>query len=517
MNLLKNHSYWLRNLSKRKRTYPKLKGSNLKVDVVIVGAGITGLSTAMRLHKKNKKVAIIESNLIGSGVTSFSTAKLTSLHNLYLPELEKRFGFDTAKIYVDFNESGINYIENISQECDIKCNFKRISNYTYTTDESYVNGIKNEVDIAKRIGLKAKFVESWDAPIPIKGAIKVENQAIFEPYDFCEGVADYLHREKVPIFENSRVIQISDVLKSHHHVQVEGGSIEAENVVLATHLPILNRSGHFAVCAPVMSYCMAFRLENDNVPDIMGINPEDSNLLSFRFDKDEDGKNILIVSGNGSDLGKVEDSEDAYRDLKIKTKKYFKISDEISRWFAHDYYPSDGIPYIGKLSKITNNIFTATGFKKWGLSTGAASGILITDIICHSAYSPWEKVFDATRWDLTHSLSELLKTQMKVGYHFVGDRLKDQLASKDYSNLKNDEGGIYKVNGESVALYKDNEGKVHALSPVCSHLGCHVLWNAAERTWDCPCHGSRYNYDGQVISGPTVKGLSNKDQIIDKK
>ncbi|KAL6068389.1 EF-hand calcium-binding domain-containing protein 3 [Balamuthia mandrillaris] len=488
-------------------TFAKLQGSVPRVDVAVVGAGIVGLSTALSLKEQGKRVAVLEGGSVGRGISAFTTAKLSSLHSLCYTKLMKEVGLEGIRAYADFNERGIDYVERNVTKYAIDCDFERVPNYTFTFHGDMVSTIATEVEAAKAAGLAASFTQETDLPFPVRAAIRVENQAQFNSYAYCLGLARAVQGEGCDVYEHSRVQTVSEA--SPHRVVTEDGSIEADYVVLATHLPILDRSNHFAFCKPVQSFCMACTLEdNSKMPRAMYITAETTPTLSVRS---ANNGTVLVVAGGGTNMGEFpsNNSELLYKDLEELAREHFPIKDVVSRWSGEDYMPADSIPYIGYLYRGTKSIFTATGMKKWGLAHGSAAGMLIADLIDGKENREWHHLYDARRWHLMSSLPNLAKFQAKVGAHFVGDRAKHIAKVPDIEELVNDTGAVCKYRGKLVAAYRDPEGRMHAVSPTCTHLGCHLRWNQGDRAWDCPCHGSRFSVKGEVIHGPAVKKLES--------
>jgi len=309
----------------------------------------------------------------------------------------------------------------------------------------------------------------------------------------------------VKIYGNSRVQDVSHC--TPHQITVANGcTVVADNVVLATHLPILDRTGHFTLNKPSRSYCIAVTLKDPkkNIKETY-ISAEKTHTRSLR--PADDGK-ILIVSGAGHLVGDYPEDESTwgYEPLIQWTRKYFDVQEVISRWSAMDYYPADEIPYMGLAMHGTDSIYTATGFAKWGFTNGVAAANIVVDLIS-GRDNKYAKYFDARRWDITHSAKEGLKIGMHVAKHLVGDRYK--VKSIDIEDLVPNDGGIFKDKntGDKVAVYKDQTGIIHKFSPVCTHLGCYVQWNSEDKIFECPCHGSCFNRDGDVFHGPATKSL----------
>lgn len=399
-------------------------------------------------------------------------------------------------------------LQNISKY-KIDCDWKNVTDYTYTTDESDVESIKEQANLLQDFGLPAYFTKELDLPFPIKGAVSLENQGQFNSYSYCMGLAKELEKMKCDIYEDTRVVDVS--AGSPHKISTENGpEVQADKVIIATHLPILDRSGHFSMVTPSKSYCVALQLKDGSkVPSGSYISTGEG-IHNKSIRTANNGK-VLIVAGCGHPQGEPINgsNEYSYQELERFARDNFQVGDVICQWSALDYYTADVIPYIGYLSHFESSIYTATGFRKWGFTSSVASSLLISDLI-NGIQTDYSKTFDARRWDLAKSTLKALEFQAHVTKHFVGKRIQNMATAPDIEDLQKDCGGICKKNGELVAAYKDINGFVHTLKSTCSHLGCELSWNQADRQWDCPCHGSVFSISGEVKHGPAVHRIPEK-------
>lgn len=484
--------------------YPSLS-DNRTADVVVIGGGITGLTTALMMQRSGIKVAIVEANRIGCGTTGVSTAKVTSLHSMIYTQIECAFDVETARVYGEANETGLAEVARLVQEAHgvgIDCQFERQPAFTYTCVEDNVDSIRKEVEAAQRAGLAASFTTETELPFPILGAVRVENQAQFHPYRYCTALARAFVSAGGEIFELTRA---HDVTVEHDEctVKTKSGALTTGHVVLATLLPFLDRGGFFARTYPSRSYGIAVTL-NERVPGGMYINV-DTPTRSVR--PLADGAGIIVV-GEQHKVGQDPDTRDRYFALDGWARENFSVRSIDHHWSGQDYYSVDGLPFVGRLTRGQDRIWTATGFNKWGLSMGTAAAMILSDLI-RGKENPWAPVFDATRIDLIPSARKLITENANVAKRFIGDRLH-AADSSGVEDLQAGEGAIVSRIGKNIAAYRDEDGVVHACSPTCTHLGCYVQWNSAERSWDCPCHGSRFRYDGQVLQGPAVNDLDHE-------
>jgi glycine/D-amino acid oxidase-like deaminating enzyme/nitrite reductase/ring-hydroxylating ferredoxin subunit len=487
-------SYWI---DREQTSYPRLKNS-ISADVAVIGGGITGLSTAFLLQRAGLQAVLLEANRIGQGTTGYSTAKLTSLHGLIYQRLHESYGLAGAKTYADANQAGIEQVAQWVDELGIDCDFERQAAYTFTCDREFVEKVRSEVDVAQQINLPASFTTETSLPFEVLGAIKVENQAQFDPYRYCVGLAKAFVEAGGKIYEMTRALDVDEA--NGCVVTTDQGELRANHVVLATLLPFMDRGLYFGYTYPSRSYGIEVHL-NTTAPEGMYINAE-SPTRSVRPFAD---RKRLIVVGEHHKVGQDDDTRHRYAALEEWARKWFSVASIGHRCSAQDYVPADERAYIGRLQASSDRVYVATGFRKWGLAMGTSAARIITDLILNRE-NPWAEFFDSTRHDLLDSAKTLVKENLDVAKSFVGDRLRT-LAAKKITELKNGEGAIVVSNGERVAAYRDDQGTVHAVSPACTHLGCYVQWNTSEKSWDCPCHGSRYDCDGRILQGPAVRPL----------
>ncbi|MBE9126669.1 MULTISPECIES: FAD-dependent oxidoreductase [unclassified Coleofasciculus] len=476
--------------------------NNTVVDVAIVGAGIAGLTAAMLLKRAGKTVAVIESRQVSTGVSGHTTAKITSLHQLIYANLIKEFGAEKARLYGESNQAAIEQVAKLVEEEQIDCEFSRQSAYTFSDSPEHLDKIEAEVEAAVKLGLPASFVKDTSLPFPITGAVQFENQAQFHPRKYLLHLAQTLPGNGSYLFEETRVEGVEE--GSPCQITTNRGVVKAADVIVATNLPILDQGLFFAKTYPKRSYIVAAQIETSKAPEGMYIGVGE-NYRSIRTTPYEGGT-LLLVGGEGHKTGTVDDTEQRYLRLEDYARDRFGVDTFEYRWSTQDMVSFDKLPYIGKLTPLNNHIYVATGFTLWGMSKGTLSGMLLSDLIL-GRENPWAELYDATR--ATPFVSETsLKENSNVAKHWVGDRLKG-LDNSSFSEVARDEGKLVTINGNKVAAYRDEQGTVHAVSAVCPHLACIVDWNSAEKSWDCPCHGSRFTYDGELIQGPAVKDLES--------
>ena len=481
---------------------PNILGGNLQADVVVIGGGITGLITAALLADGGTDVVVVEAGRLASGVTGYTTAKVTALHGMKYAQLEQNHSEDAARVYAEANSAGLSTIDDLILRHEIDCDWEPASAFTYTTKSSSVDEIAEEAAAAQRAGLTAVTTTETELPFEVAAAVRLDEQAQFHPRKFCLGLAAALQARGVRIFEDSRVLDVDD--GSPCKVECASGTIEAGWVVLASHLPFLDRGLFFAKAFPERSYALAWKRQSDgDRPRGMYLSADEP-TRSLRSAAD----GHLIVGGESHKVGQEPDTPGRYAAIEAWAQQNFGPGEVTHKWSAQDPKSVDGLPYIGRQLP-GSQVLVATAFAKWGMTNSAASARILTDLIS-GRDNAWADTFDATRLGGAITSSSFYKENFDaVGRHLIGDRLKT-LRPPSAEDLKPGDGGICEYKGEKVAAYRDESGEIHAVSPVCTHVGCLVSFNPAETTWDCPCHGSRYTVDGEVIEGPALKNLEPK-------
>lgn len=497
-----NKSLWI--ASQKNKERESLKG-NIEADICIIGGGLTGISTAYYLCKAGKRVIVLEKNTVGSHTTGNTTGKITSQHDLFYDYLSNSISKDYAKKYLEANEQAIKNIEEIIKEEKIECDFEKQDAYVFTQDEKNVDNIKKEERALNLIGYDAEYKNKIDLPINnVCGAIKFKNQAQFNSYKYIQALAKVVEENNGLVFENSKVVDLKRE-DEIYKVLTEEGCVDCKYVVIASHYPIINFPGfYFMKMYQETSYLIAVETENE-LFDGMYISC-DNPSITLRTAL-YNNKRVVVIGGMSHKTGKGENIEYNYSKIEKIAKDIYPDCKVLFRWNAEDCISLDKIPYIGEFSKLMPNVYVGTGYKKWGITTSNIAANIISDKILGKE-NEYEKIFDSTRLKPVKNHKELGNMIKEVGESLILNRLKS--TSKELSDLEVNQGKIVEIDGKKVGAYKDEKEEIYIVHPYCTHLGCELKWNNLDKTWDCPCHGSRFNYDGKNLYDPAIKDLEYK-------
>ena len=479
--------------------YDALEGE-VTVDVAVVGGGIAGLSTAANLRERGKSVAVLERDRIAAGVTGKTTAKVTSQHGLIYNHLRTEFGRRRARQYATVNEAAIDETERRVDDLEVDCRFERQPAYLYGNERE---ALEREADAATEAGLPATFVTSVPPFERAQAAVRFDDQAWFHPRKYLLALASDL-ADDVALFEHTRVTDVSP--GSPCRLETGAGSVTARQVVIATGFPILDRAGYFARLHPKRSYVLGLRLEG-RPPEGMYYRVGDP-YRSVRTHRDEDGS-LLLVGGENHKTGQGGSTAARYRRLEEWARERFPVAAVEYRWSTQDYVTADKVPFVGRLGPGARNVFVATGFRGWGMTGGVAAGRLLGAAI-DGEKPPELDLFDPLRFTPKTSFADTVVENADAASQFATDWAK-ALFSADGGRIDRGEGRVLRQGSKPVAVARDDDGQLHAVSAVCPHMGCLLEWNDGEASWDCPCHGSRFSPDGDVLEGPATDDLSRKD------
>jgi glycine/D-amino acid oxidase-like deaminating enzyme/nitrite reductase/ring-hydroxylating ferredoxin subunit len=477
-------------------------GGDAECDVAVIGGGIIGVTATLELARAGADVRLLESRRIGSGTSGYTTAKLSSLAGLIYADLERSFGEQTAREYGEANEAGLAAIVANVSRCAIECDLRRKPNFIYTESDDGRRRIKREAEVAARLGLPATLVgEVPELPLPIAAAVRFDDQAEFHPLRYLYGLIAAAEAAGAAIHEHSRVVGVSDGRPCTVETEA-GATLRAGRVILATHLPILDRGLFFARSHPERSYALLAKVRGE-VPEGMYLSDE-SPGHSLRAVPTAAGERLLF-GGESHKAGQA-DVPGRYAALERWAREHFDVIAVEHRWASQDHMPNDRLPFVGPLWPLSDRLLTATGMRKWGLAFGTTAASILAALALDRP-NRWAESFATSRLDLRRGAPSFLKENADDGLRFLTGRLVGRRRS--LRDLSPEEGAIVSSGLVQRAAYRDQDGALHVLSARCTHLGCILAFNAAELTWDCPCHGSRFDpVDGSVIEGPAVEPLS---------
>ena len=460
---------------------------DLEVEAAVIGGGMAGVLTALLLKEKGIDAVVLEAGCIGSGQTKNTTAKITSQHGLIYAKLIKQFGEMLARQYADANQKAIGEYRRLARTLGADCMLEDRPAYLYSTQTGDI--LREEAHAARALGIEAEFTTSTTLPFEVKGAVRFEHQAQFHPLRFLEAAA-----RQVTVYEDTRVLEVKG-----ERIVTGRGSVTARHIVFATHYPFVNAPGYYFLrMHQERSYVLA--LEGAAQLDGMyyGV---DAGGLSFR----SSGEYLLL--GGGNHRTGENSAGGRYHMLRREAERYWPDSREIAHWSAQDCMPLDGVPYIGPYAASAPSWYVATGFQKWGMSSSMAAAMLISDRIA-GRDNPDAEVFSPQRFDLPASAKSLLEDGKQTVKGLSRQIFTRGRAEVD--DLPPGHGGVVEVDGEKVGVYKDEDGETYLVSTRCPHLGCQLEWNPDEQSWDCPCHGSRFDARGNLIDNPAQENLERE-------
>ncbi|MHB0877156.1 MAG: FAD-dependent oxidoreductase [Anaerolineae bacterium] len=491
-------SYWIATTAHT--DYPPLDGG-LRVDVAILGGGIAGITAATVLKEAGAKVAVVEAHRVLEGVTGHTTAKVTAQHGLKYHDLKSRVGHERAQLYGAANLAAVEFIAGAVASRRIDCDFRRISACTFGESPQQLQSIEQEVEAEQALGLPAQFVSDAGLPFATVGAVCLADQALFHPRRYLLHLAQAIPGDGSYVFENTRALDVEE--STPVTVRTSRGPLKADNVIVATHFPFLDRGLYFTRLQPWRSYVLAMRLRGE-VPQSLLISPKPG-YHSIRPHPTADGW-IVLIGGQEHVTGHGGDTVARYRAVEEWARGHFDVEAIDYRWSTQDNYSVDGLPFAGKYTPASSRLYVASGFGGWGMTNATAAAMVVTNTIL-GRDNPWEAAYNPGRLDQLTSVGRFVEGGLTFAQHFAGSRLSSAHKANPAS-IARGEGEVIEVDGKKVAFYADEGGVLHAVSPFCGHQGCMVTWNSAEKSWDCPCHGSRYRATGEFIHGPTVKDLA---------
>lgn len=490
--------------------YPELRQS-IAVDVAIIGGGITGVSAGKLISQEGKSVAVLESRKIGGGTTSHSTGNLYFTIDKILSSVQSKYGDDTVRQVANSRQQALQQIETWINDHNLDCDFHKVPWYLYSKTESSRSKIEQELEMGQRTGLTINKATNDEIPYPSVNAVKVPDQAQINPMRYVQELAQTLGNGNCQIYEHTKVTSVKRE-NSHYILKTSNGVVKARYVVHATHSPkgiMLVQS----LLGPYREYGIACKVtENSHPKGIFWGYYEGGSKISTRTYSRGDEQFVIVV-GEPHKVGQADSNVQSIRNLESFANAHYNVQEITHRWGGQHYRPADLLPYIGP-RKRNSREFIATGFSTDGLVYGTLAGLILSDLIM-GRENPWAELYRSTRKQPFKSAAEFLKENLNVAKQYVKDLPPGVFEQIDLELLNAGEGKVTEKNGQKLAIYRKENGELEVVSATCTHMKCIVHWNNAEKSWDCPCHGSRFQTDGSVLEGPAYHNLQ-KVRISDK-
>ncbi|MCG5053126.1 MAG: FAD-dependent oxidoreductase [Myxococcales bacterium] len=479
--------------------HPKLTGHR-RFDVAIIGAGITGITATLLLKRMGKSVAVLESRRVGKGETSKTTAHLTQSLDTRYHSLLDRFGLETTRLVARSQRDAIERIAEFTTELSIPCEFERLPGYLYAAQRAHAEEIEREADACMRLGMDVTLMDHAPLPFDTFRTLRFENQARFQPRRYVLALAERIPGDGCEIFEETQVLDVEE--PDRCRVITEGGVLTADHVIVAAHVPVNDRLRMATKIPAYRSYALAARLPT---PDPIGLFWDTEDPYHYiRTHVTQDGSNMLIVGGSDHKVGQETDTTRPFEALERYVEGHFGPLPIEQRWSGQIIDPLDGLAYIGR-NPLSRHVYIATGFAGQGMTMGTLAAMILSDrVLGHK--NRYAHTYRPSRWASFASAKKFVMENVDFPLHMLRDRLRPTRTKPD--DLPAGEGALLVHEGRQLAVYRDHAGALHALSPVCPHMGCLVHWNGAEKSWDCPCHGSRFDTRGAVLNGPATRALA---------
>ena len=497
---MKDQSLW------RGHDRPRFPSTPLpnEVDVVIVGGGISGLTAAYLLKRAGKRVLVLEKDRIGTGETGNTSAHLTYVTDARISELSKTFGREAARRVWEGGAAAIDLIESITSQPSVACGFRRVPGFLcspFLTDSDQSRALRDDATLAAEMGFSARYVEA--GPITGKPAISFADQAIIHPLDYLSGLALAVDGNGSFVREEC---EVGHVIQDPLAVIVNGENIACTDVFIATNVPLMGAASLLGATLlqtkiyPYSSYVMGGRIDSSLAPGLYSDTNDPYNYL--RVHEDQIGP-YAIFGGEDHKTGQASDTKARFDRLEAEFKRVVPSVRIERRWSGQVVETDDGLPFIGQTA---DHQYAATGYAGNGLTFGTLAGMMVHDAILGRP-NPLRELFDPNRKAKSAgSIVAYITENVDFPLYFVADRLRPS-PNDGIESITRGDGKVLKIDGQRVAVHKTNSGKVLKVSAVCTHMGCIVRWNGAEKTWDCPCHGSRFTPEGQVLGGPAEAPL----------
>jgi glycine/D-amino acid oxidase-like deaminating enzyme/nitrite reductase/ring-hydroxylating ferredoxin subunit len=492
------------------RAEPELV-SDVDVDVCVIGAGIAGMTTAYFLSGEGQRVLVLDDGPVAGGETCRTTAHLVNAPDAWFTELERLHGAIGARVAAESHTAAIDRVEEIVRRENIRCSFRRLDGYLYTEPGESTEDLEKELRATHAAGLRdVELVERVPLDSFATGAaLRFPRQGQFHVLEYVKGLARAIERNGGRIHRDTHAAEIEGVSDASARVETSrGATVRARAVVVATNSPVNDRLVIHTKQAPYRTYVIGARVPRGSVPRLLLWDTADP-YHYVRLQPVGDSHDLLIVGGEDHRTGQADDMTNRYRRLEKWTRERFRRVSKVEfRWSGQVMEPVDGLAFIGPNPLDKESVFIATGFSGTGMTYGTVAGMLLTDLV-QGRKNEWAEVYDPSRKTLG-SAAEFAEENLNVAAQYTD--LVTPGGVESARNIKRDRGGVLRRGLSKVAAYRSSDGKLEEHSAICPHLGCVVRWNPGEKTWDCPCHGSRYHRDGHVINGPANRGLTDVEK-----
>jgi glycine/D-amino acid oxidase-like deaminating enzyme/nitrite reductase/ring-hydroxylating ferredoxin subunit len=471
-------------------------------DIAIVGGGITGITTALLLQEAGKKCIVFEAQTLCYGTTSGTTAHLNTLVDTQYTTIIKNFSKEDAKRVATATREAIELVKQNIRTYSIECGFEETPGYLYSQNNEQTKELQEIYEACLEVNLEVAYTDDIPVPMPFEKAIKVENQAKFNPAEYVHALAEAFENAGGVIIQHCRVQNAEG--DERIHIETSTGNYDAGAIVYATHIPMGVNLLHLR-CTPYRSYAMAVQLDNEkDYPEALAYDMYDP----YHYYRTQlvNGQPYLIAGGEDHKTAHEKNTDQCFRKLEAHIRKHFPVQQIAYSWSSQFYESADGLPYIGHLPGHPHQVFVATGFGGNGMTYSHVAAALLKSILL-GEQNDYEQVFDPNRIKPIAGFVNFIKQNADVAKELFSRLIPaDKLQS--LAELAPGEGRVVRFEGETVGLYKDEHGELHAIDPVCTHLKCNVEWNSSEQSWDCPCHGARFSCDGKVLNGPADRDLA---------
>ncbi|MDQ8733411.1 FAD-dependent oxidoreductase [Paenibacillus sp. LHD-38] len=493
-------SYWT-DSTRPLASYPSLE-QNIEADVTVVGGGISGITTAFLLAQEGFKVVLLEAGKLLGGTTAHTTAKITAQHDLIYDELIQSEGEEKASLYYKANNEALQFMKQTIEKHKIECGFSIQDAYVYTNSNEYIKKLEKEMSAYTALGIPGAYADKIPLQIPAKAAVIMQHQAQFHPLQYLSALVEKFIDAGGAIYENTTAVDVEkgalpEVITSKGH------RIKCEHVVSCTHFPFYDGLGfYFARMHADRSYVLGIRIA-DELAEGMYLSVEDPKR-SFRYAETAEHGKLLLIGGQSHKTGQGICTINHYEELQRCAEGHFQVQEIAYRWSAQDLVTGDKIPFVGRITSSSPNVYIATGYRKWGMTNGTAAALLVKDLIMEKE-NAFENLYAPSRSVSFGTIKNFIVENADVAKHLIAGKL--EMVHKRPEDLAPDEGSVVKLHGKRAGAYKDEAGKLFLVDTTCTHMGCEVEWNNGDRTWDCPCHGSRFAINGDVIEGPAEEPL----------